>query len=341
MSNTPSVYITNTPSSQITNTPSSQITKTTNTPTVYITSSTSAPASAHAIDTTSLMGVLNNYLVKSPLLTNPDGDYSNVVSQIDTINTGLSGLNNALSVDVAGNILSQQDNVNKIVNTEMNRLNQKEQTIDSALTTQKRMLVMNDGYVKRQKVYIRIMVAIVVGLVFLLMCKFLSSYLGEDENTDVLISMVSILVIVAVVIYCGWSYVMMLRRDPIYFDQIHYVPENKPISLTGNNQLQMGQQISSQITNSQNQCIGPACCTSVNKTKWDASFNTCVVESFGQRATRVETPKGSLSEGLQQLTQQVASLPNEFGSRKDSMYIDSMTKIKPFEDNEINYYSNI
>ena len=239
MSNTPSVYITNTPSSQITNTPSSQITKTTNTPTVYITSSTSAPASAHAIDTTSLMGVLNNYLVKSPLLTNPDGDYSNVVSQIDTINTGLSGLNNALSVDVAGNILSQQDNVNKIVNTEMNRLNQKEQTIDSALTTQKRMLVMNDGYVKRQKVYIRIMVAIVVGLVFLLMCKFLSSYLGEDENTDVLISMVSILVIVAVVIYCGWSYVMMLRRDPIYFDQIHYVPENKPISLTGNNQLQM------------------------------------------------------------------------------------------------------
>jgi len=305
--NTPTVYITNTPSSQTTNTPTVYITntpssQTTNIPTVYI---TNTPLSnAPAIDTTSLMGILNNYLVKSPLLTNPDGDYSNVDTQIDTINKGLNGLNNAMSVDVAGNILSQQGNVNTIINTEMNRLNQKEQTIDSALTTQKRMLVMNDGYLKRQKVYIRIMVAIVVGLVILLMCKFLSSYLGEDENTDVFISMVSILVIVAVVIYCGWSYIMMLRRDPIYFDQLHYVPENKPISLTGNNQLQMGQQISEQVTNTQNQCIGPACCTGVNKTKWDSSFNACVAEGFDSKQS-------------------------------------SMTKIKPFEDNEINYYSNI
>ena len=38
-------------------------------------------------------------------------------------------------------------------------------------------------------------------------------------------------------------------------------------------------------------------------------------ENSGQRATRVETPKGSLSEGHQQLTRQVTSLPNEFGEK--------------------------
>ena len=313
--NTPTVYIT----------PSSMVTKP---PTVYITPSSMVtnPPSTSVIDTTSLMGILNNYLVKSPLLTNPDGDYNNVDTQIDNINTGLSGINNAMSVDVAGNILSQQANVNTIINTEMNRLNQKEQTIDSALTTQKRMLVMNDGYLKRQKVYIRMMIAIVVGLVILLMCKFLSSYLGEDENTDVLISMVSILVIVVVVIYCGWAYVMMLRRDPIYFDQLHYIPENKPISLAGKNDYQVGQQISASDENVQNSCIGSACCTGVNGTVWDSSFNVCVKEGFDQRAM-MPSDQRAMMPSVQQ-----SSCKGGFRSPE---------KIKPFEDNEINYYSKI
>ena len=45
-----------------------------------------------------------------------------------------------------------------------------------------------------------------------------------------------------------------------------------------------------------------------------------VEKKRGQRATRVETPKGSLSEGLQQLTSQVALPPKKFGrkSKKQS-----------------------
>jgi predicted PurR-regulated permease PerM len=223
------------------------------------------------------MGILNNYLIKSPLLNNPDGDYNNVISQIDNINSGLGGMNNSMNTDIAGNILSQQGNVNTIVDTEMNRLNQKQQSIDSALTTQKRMLLMNDSYLKRQKVYLRIMVAIVIGLVILLLCKFLSAYFGDDENTNVLIAMVSILVIVAVIIYCGWAYVMMLRRDPIYFDQLHYLPDNKPITLTGKNDVQL---ISAPNTNVINTCIGSACCSQMSGTVWDISTNACIKEGF-------------------------------------------------------------
>ena len=277
--NTPSVS-TNTPSVS-TNTPSvSTNTPTVYTPIVYITNpvSTNTPTpNPNTIDTTSLMGILNNYLIKSPLLNNPDGDYSNVISQIDNINSGLGGMNNSMNTDIAGNILSQQGNVNTIVDTEMNRLNQKQQSIDSALTTQKRMLLMNDSYLKRQKVYLRIMVAIVIGLVILLLCKFLSAYLGDDENANVLITMVSILVIVGVVIYCGWAYVMMLRRDPIYFDQLHYLPDNKPITLTGNNDVQL---ISAPNTNVTNTCIGAACCSNMSGTVWDTSSNVCIKEGF-------------------------------------------------------------
>ena len=264
----PVVYITNPAST------------TTPTPVVYITnpaSTTTPTPNLNTIDTTSLMGVLNNYLIKSPLLNNPDGDYSNVISQIDNINSGLGGMNKSMNTDIAGNILSQQGNVNTIVDTEMNRLNQKQQSIDSALTTQKRMLLMNDSYLKRQKVYLRIMVAIVIGLVILLLCKFLSAYLGDDENANVLITMVCILVIVAVIVYCGWSYVLMLRRDPIYFDQLHYLPDNKPITLTGNNDVQL---ISAPNTNITNTCIGAACCSNKSGTVWDTTSNACIKEGF-------------------------------------------------------------
>ena len=274
---TPIIYITNTPT---VSTITPMVSTITPTPVVYITNpvTTNTPTpNPNTIDTTSLMGILNNYLIKSPLLNNPDGDYSNVISQIDNINSGLGGMNKSMNTDIAGNILSQQGNVNTIVDTEMNRLNQKQQSIDSALTTQKRMLLMNDGYLKRQKVYLRIMVAIVIGLVILLLCKFLSAYLGDDENANVLITMVSILVIVAVVIYCGWSYVMMLRRDPIYFDQLHYLPDNKPITLTGKNDVQL---ISAPNTNITNTCIGAACCSHTSGTVWDISSNACIKEGF-------------------------------------------------------------
>lgn len=245
-----------------------------------------------AMDPSTLMNVLSNYLVNSPLIHNNIGDYNHVDDQIDNINQQLSSINNALDNQTTGSILSHQDSVATIVNTEMNRLNSKQQSIDSAMATQKRMLQMNDSYLKRQQVYMRIMIAIVIALVILIVCKVLSGYFGDDSGINVLLSIVSILVIVFVVIYCGWALVMMWRRDPIYYDQLHYIPDNQPATLTGNTGLTVGQIVSAGAVGaaaSTYSCIGSACCSPNQGTVWDPSMNACIKEGFAQGPGSIPT----------------------------------------------------
>jgi len=246
----------------------------------------------NAMDAAGLMNVLNHYLVNSPLIHNNIGDYNNVDQQIDTINTQLNSISNVLDTNSAANILAQQDNVNHIVNSEMQRLNSKQQSIDSAMTTQRRMLQMNDSYLKRQRVYMRITVAIVIALVVLILCKVLSGYSDDEGNTDVILSMISILVIVAVVIYCGWALVMLWRRDPMYYDQLHYIPDEAPISLQGNTGLQVGQIVSAAgaANPNLNACIGSGCCSAAQGTVWDPYNNACVKESFVPKSMAVVPP---------------------------------------------------
>ena len=232
-----------------------------------------------AIDTAGLMAVLSKYLVNSPLIHNNDGDFNHVDDQIDTINAQLSSISNSLSGNnTSANILSQQDNVKTILETEMDRLNHKQQGVESAMSTQKRMLMMNDSYIKRQKVYTQIMVVISIGLVVLIICRVLSGYFEDDENSNVLLSMISILVIVFVIIYCVWTFVLMWRRDPIYFDQLKYIPDDIPAKLLNENSLGVGQEISSSVSSNflnDKYCIGSSCCSMSNGTVWDETTNSC------------------------------------------------------------------
>ena len=245
-----------------------------------------------AIDTAGLMSILSKYLVNSPLIHNNDGDFNHVDDQIDTINAQLNSISNSLSENnTSTNILTQQDNVKTILDTEMDRLNHKQQGVESAMSTQKRMLMMNDSYIKRQKVYTQIMVVISIGLVVLIICRVLSGYNEDDENTNVLLSMISILVIVFVIIYCCWTFILMWRRDPIYFDQLKYIPDDIPAKAIQDNTLGVGQEVSSSATSSfinDKFCIGSSCCSMSNGTVWDKTTNSCKKrEGFGLGTTTI------------------------------------------------------
>ena len=45
------------------------------------------------------------------------------------------------------------------------------------------------------------------------------------KHQCVALHVLSILVIVCVIIYCVWIFVLMWRRDSIYFDQLKYLPD--------------------------------------------------------------------------------------------------------------------
>ena len=70
---------------------------------------------------------------------------------------------------------------------------------------------------------------------------------------------------------------MLLRRSPIYYDRLDYIPENYTPAPTLN-QIKTAQEISmNQYANSV--CVGQQCCSS--NTVWDNSHNLCIIkESF-------------------------------------------------------------
>lgn len=254
-------------------------------------------------DNAGLLDVMQKYVMKSALVNDGNGDYVNVGHQLDDINSNLNGISSALGNNSSTLILSQQAGVSTIVNTELQRLNDKKQSIDTALTTQKRMMMMNDSILKRQRVYTRIMTEIAIALVILIFCKFLANSWNDDENTNVIISIVCILVIVIVVIHCGWLYVDLLRRDPIYYDQLHYIPDNvAPANTTvqANTQQQLLSGAPGTSVDSSYGCVGNSCCSHVGGTVWDASMNICVKESFVNspytKAPMVNRVKKSSSE---------------------------------------------
>ena len=239
------------------------------TPPVVATAAVAPSNQVSYVDVAGLMGVLQNYLVNSPLVKNANGDVLSTSQELTNINTNLNQISTALGNNTSGNILSQQTGVDGIVTNEINRLNEKKQTIDGAITTQKRMVQMNDSYIKRQRDYTKILVAISVGIVLMIFAAYFSY---TSESLRPLATIFDIVVIVLVFIYCFWTYYNMLQRDNIYYDQL-YVYGSPSIPQYYD---EATMKTASKDASGNNTCTGPACCSTIAGTTWDASGNVCI-----------------------------------------------------------------
>lgn len=279
------------PISSVTTVPVSTTVSTTSSTTMPVTTTvpvTTAPTTATApptsttpsqvsyVDVAGLMSVLKSYLVQSPLIKNTNGDQIDTSVELNNINTNLGEISTALSSNTSGNILAQQNGVDSIVTNEMHRLQEKKQTIDSAITTQHRMMQMNDSYTKRQRQYTKMMVAVAVGITLLIVMSYVSFAFPE---WSALATIANIIIIVLVFIFCFWTYYYVLARNSIYYDElnIHQIPF--PISSNGASGT-----LASATTASTGgllaTCTGQQCCSPNSGTIWDSSHNICVKESF-------------------------------------------------------------
>jgi ElaB/YqjD/DUF883 family membrane-anchored ribosome-binding protein len=233
------------------------------------------------VDVAGLMGVLQNYLVNSPLIKNTNGDVLSTSQELTNINTNLNQISTALGNNTSGNILSQQSGVDSIVTNEINRLNEKKQTIDGAITTQKRMVQMNDSYIKRQRDYTKILVAISVGIVLMIFAAYFSY---TSESLRPLATIFDIVIIVLVFIYCFWTYYNMSSRDNIYYDQLYMYGSPSPPQYYDEATINAA---AASKDASGNTCTGPACCSAIAGTTWDASGNVCIKkEGFTNQRAR-------------------------------------------------------
>jgi hypothetical protein len=189
-----------------------------------------------------------------------------------------------MSSNTSGNILAQQSGVDSIVNNEINRLNDKKQTIDSAISTQQRMMQMNDSYTKRQKQYTKMLVVVVVGIVLMILMSYISFAFPE---WSALATIADILIIVFVFIFCFWTYYYLITRDPIYYYQLNIQQVPFPATSNGaSGTVATSASLAINVLDSSGTCVGPACCSIADNTIWDSSHNICVKESFaGKRET--------------------------------------------------------
>lgn len=221
------------------------------------------------VDVAGLMSILQNYLVSSPLIQNQHGDQLDTSTELQTIHQNLNQISNALSSNTSGNILSQQTGVDAIVSNEMNRLQLKKDAIDSALTTQQRMMQVNDTYIKRQRQYVKMLVAVSVSIVIMI---FLSYFTFMYPEWNALASIVYVILIVSTFIYCFWTYYAMIQRDPIEYDRLNMQQVPFPV----NDKTYGTKPINSAGDTNVGYCAGEDCCNSPGVV-WDASKSVCVM----------------------------------------------------------------
>jgi hypothetical protein len=207
--------------------------------------------------------------IKDPSLNT---SVNSVQTQLDNLNKGFQQANVSTT-----QVLTHQNDMMHIVDTEKKRLLEKKQNIDNALVEKNRAIELNDSYRQRYEMYIKMVVVVVFGLAILLTFQMIGKYFPMIPSF--VISLLIAIDILVVVFMCYFIYLDILRRDPLNFNELNL---SGPAVLTPD-QIKASTEkakASGNLLGTVNlgQCIGVSCCST--GTVWDASNSYCVPGSL-------------------------------------------------------------
>lgn len=192
-------------------------------------------------------------------------------NQLDNLNTGFKQANVSTN-----QVLTQQKDMIDIVDTEKKRLELKKQSIDGALVSRDRAVIMNDSYRQRYVLYTKMMVIFVFGLAIFIAAVLLGQYFPIIP--PFVITLVCAIDIIIVLFSCYFIYLEVIQRNPLNFNELNL---DGPTVLSPDQikATQANAQKSGDLLGSLNlgQCVGVACCS--DGTVWDASNSYCVPNS--------------------------------------------------------------
>jgi len=196
-----------------------------------------------------------------------------------SVDDTLTYINDISSSPVGDAILEKQNYIKTILDNEKERLNIKKQSIDDINISKERMIQLNTNYNERQQQYQKMLIATVIGLAICMVIYFVNKLITIP---DIVYSLILIVTVTIVIIYCFNIYLTIINRDPMDFDKIRTIP---PVTLTDS---QKSQAIATNIAGSSNgnsdllsqmgYCMGSSCCDGAS-TKWNAQTGLCT-ESF-------------------------------------------------------------
>ena len=168
----------------------------------------------------------------------------------------------------------------QMLKNEQTRLNQKQQSIDLAKTSQNRMLTLNNSFSARYGAYNKIIIVLVVCFLIFIGLMFIHGAIPAIPSG--IMDLAYILILSVGFIYCVIIYLDIQSRDPVYFDQLNLpapvVPGNAGNTASDLNKAANSGNLLGSIT--LDTCIGSVCCDN-GTTTWDTGTSTCIrKESF-------------------------------------------------------------
>ncbi len=187
---------------------------------------------------------------------------------------------------VQKNGLSKQSEINDIITTEADRLDQKKNTIDQAVLSQNRILYFNDNNRKRYAAYLRILMVAVITLATIWALLLVRKHI--DFIPDWFIEIIIILTVTIGLIIIYNYYIDIRRRNLYNFDEINLEPPaiNIKDESNGAGNLSDG---------AANLCIGAECCKPATKdiagSTWDEILGKCLNDPKSESFTNLSTVK--------------------------------------------------
>ena len=134
-------------------------------------------------------------------------------SNINNLNTNLDNIQTKSSI-----LLAQQEEIQRIVNTEQARLIEKTTQVNQEYPSKVRAVIMNDNIQKRYNAYLKILVVMVISLVIMFLVSFISKFL--PFISPMIVNIIHIIVLSIAVILCIGIYTEIQTHDRMYYDKL-------------------------------------------------------------------------------------------------------------------------
>ena len=225
------------------------------------------------LDLSGLLLAQSNYL--STISSGSNADQAKLTAINNNLGTVLANWNTANRS--SAQVLTKQDAVNDIVNTELTRLQTKKNNIDTALEGQKRGIQLNDSYRKRFQYYTKIVVIIIVCLAIFIGLVMLGRLVPVIPSF--LIDILCVITVASGIVATYFVYLDIQSRDKTNFDELSL--KNPGLLSTDDIKRKTATAAANgDLLGSVNlgYCVGAACCSDASGTVWDASQSMCVTK---------------------------------------------------------------
>lgn len=220
-------------------------------------------------------------------------------------------------------VLTDQEKVKSIVDTEKERLLLKKQSIDNAVSGKKREIELNDSYQKKQAEYNKVKIAWVFALAIYVLVTVLTNHFPVIPS--LITSLILIGTFVAVSIYSIYIFIEISSREKINFDKLNLVAPATTLPIASKKDSDKD----SDLLKGMNLygCVSSYCCS--EGTKWDSAMSKCVHDpTYDPNKNKDETTSEPTAP------EQFTTLLGNIGLNKRRINIDTV------KENYANEYEN-